>query len=78
MKKMLEVKLKHMLEALLKEMLEASLITRICLMHTTTKGLSRFERYFGDPKDILTFHEKTEIIIILCLLNAFGKSEEKN
>ena len=29
-------------------------------------------------KNILTFQEKTEIIKILCLLNAWGQSEEEN
>ena len=46
-------------------------------MHTEMKGLSQYERYSGDPKDILTFHAKTEINIILCLLNARGQSEEE-
>ena len=65
---MLEVKLKHMLEALLKEMLEA--YQSDTLDAYQTKGLSQYERYSGDPKDILTFHAKTEINIIMCLLSA--------
>ena len=49
----------------------------MCLMHIKTKGLSQYERYFGEPQDILTFHAKTEIITILCLLNAGGQSEKE-
>ena len=64
---MVEVKLKHMLEALLKEMLEA--YQPDTLDAYKTKGLSQYERYYRDPKDVFTFHAKKEIIIILCLLN---------
>ena len=46
-------------------------------MHTKTKGLSQYEGYYGDPKNLLTCHAKTEIFIILCLLNAWGQSEEE-
>ena len=47
-------------------------------MYTITKGLSRYERYSGDQKDILSFHAKTKIIKILCLVIARGQSEEEN
>jgi hypothetical protein len=56
-----------MLEALFKEMLEA--YQRDTLDAYKTKDLSQYERYYGDPKDIFTFHEKTETIIIMCLIN---------
>ena len=51
---MLEGKLKHMLEALWKEMLEA--YQPDTLDAHKIKGLSQYERYYRDPKDIFTFH----------------------
>ena len=35
-----------------------------------TKDLSQYEGHSGDPKGILTLHAKTEINIIMFLLNA--------
>ena len=58
----------HMLVALLKEILHVS--QPDMLDAHKTEDLSQYERYSGDPKDILTLHAKTEINIIMLLINA--------
>ena len=40
------------------------------MLEVKLKHMLEAQRYSGEPKNILTFHVKTEIIIILCLLNA--------